>query len=147
MSIRFIDEFNFDIYIKRELINNIDFKDKVSLENYLKKMFKTLKDKYYIAIEGFYDITIYIDKYYGVVLHLEKDEMDYYEYFKNQVDMKLSIIDTEFIYKIDDIPFNILNKIKIFSKNNNIYIKLKEQLTNLEMMNLLEYSEVTYKKD
>ena len=146
MSIKFIDSLTLDIYVKKQLIDNIDFKNKNHLEEYLKKLFKTLKDKYNITIEGFYDIYVYIDKYYGTIFHLEKEDIDYYDYFKNQVDMKLIIIDTEFMYKVDDIPKFLLNKVKVCIKDNNIYLKIEKELTNLEMMELLENSELIYKK-
>ena len=145
MSIKYIDELTFDIYIKKEFINNIDFNNKEELEKYLKKLFKLLNNKYNIIIEGFYDITIYIDKYYGIILHLEKELLDYYEYYKNQVDMRLITVDTEFMYLVNDIPLNIIDKIKIENKDNNIYIKLKEELTHIEMMKLMEFSEIVYK--
>ena len=51
MNIKFIDELILDIYIKRELIDNIDFNNKIDLEKYLKKLFKILKNKYDIVIE------------------------------------------------------------------------------------------------
>lgn len=146
VNIKFIDNLSLDVYIKKELIDDIDFNNKESLENYLKKLFKTLKNKYEIVIEGFYDITVYIDKYYGIIFHLEKEELDYYDYFKNQVDMRLITIDTNFLYLIEDIPLNILNKVNIFSKDNNLYLEIKKDLTNLEMMELLENSKVIYEQ-
>ena len=145
MSIKFIDDLTFDIYIKKELINNIDFNNKTELVKYLKKLFKVLKNKYNIKIEGFYNITVYIDKYYGVIFNIEKEELEYYNYIKNQVDMKVITIDTEILYLVDDIPFDIINKVNIHIKDNNIYLKVKEELTNLEMMKLLEFSKVVYK--
>ena len=145
MSIKFIDDLIFDIYVKKELINNINFNNKNELENYLKKLFKILKNKYNIKIEGFYNITVYIDKYYGVIFNIEQEELEYYNYIKNQVDMKVITIDTEFSYLVENIPFEIINKINIHIKNNNIYLKIKEELTNLEMMKLLEFSKVVYK--
>lgn len=145
MSIKFIDDLVFDIYIKKELINNIDFNNKTELEKYLKKLFKILKNKYNIKIEGFYNITVYIDKHYGAVFNVEKEELEYYNYIKNQVDMKVITIDTEILYLVDDIPFEIINKININIKDNNIYLKIKEELSNLEMMKLLEFSKVVYK--
>lgn len=144
MSIKFIDNLILDIYIKRELINNIDFNSKDDLEKYLKKLFKTLKNKYDITIEGFYDITVYIDKFYGVIFHLEKEDIDYYDYFKNQVDMRLITKDTEFMYLVDDIPEYLINKVNVCVKGNNIYLKIKERLTNLEMMKLIENSKLIY---
>ncbi len=147
MSIKFIDDLTMDIYVKKELINELDFNDKDTLEKYLKKLFKTLKNKYSITIEGFYDIDVYIDKYYGVVFHLEKEDIDYYDYFKNQVDMRIITIDTEFMYEVDDIPKSILNKVNILVIDDNIYIKLKEKLNKLEMMELIENSRLVYDKN
>ena len=144
MNIKFIDDLTLDIYIKKELINNIDFNSKEDLEKYLKKLFKTLKNKYQITVEGFYDISVYIDKYYGVVFHLEKEDIEYYDYYKNQVDMRLITINTEFLYKIDDIPLNLLDRISIINKDSDIYLKLKKELPKLEMMILLENSQIVY---
>lgn len=144
MSIKFNSELVFDIYVKKYLIEGIDFSIKSDIEKYLKKLFKTLNNKYNIAVEGFYNITVYIDKYYGIVLHLEKEELDYYEYYKNQVDMRLVTVHTNFMYEVDDIPFDIINKVKISNKNKNIYLTLKEKLTDLEMMKLLENSKIIY---
>lgn len=146
MSIKFIDNLVFDIYIKKELIGDIDFNNKEILEKYLKKLFKTLKNKYNLTIEGFYDITAYIDNFYGVVLHLEKEDIDYYDYFKNQVDMRLITINTEFMYLVDDIPFDTLKKLNVHIEDNNIYLKIKEKLTDKEMMLLTENSKLIYDK-
>ena len=144
MSIKFNSELVFDIYVKKYLIEGIDFSIKSDIEKYLKKLFKILSNKYNISVEGFYNITVYIDKYYGIVLHLEKEELDYYEYSKNQVDMRLVTIHTDFMYEVDDIPFDILNKVNMSNKNKKIYLTLKEKLTDLEMMKLLENSKIIY---
>ena len=77
-------------------------------------------------------------------MHLEKEELDYYEYYKNQVDMRLVTVYTDFMYEVDDIPFDILNKVKISNKDKNIYLTLKEKLTDLEMMKLVENSKIIY---
>ena len=144
MSIKFISDLILDIYIKKELIKDVDFKNKNDLEAYLKKLFRVLKDKYNIIIEGFYEITAYVDKYYGVILHLNKENLEYYDYFKGQVDMKLIILDSEFMYEVDDIPHGILDKVKIYVKDGNIYLKIQRELTKLEMMNLIENSKIIY---
>ena len=144
MSIKYIDELTFDIYIKKEFINNIDFNKQENIENYLKEIFKKLNQKYNLCVDGFYNIYIYKDKYYGIIIHIEKEELDYYEYYKNKIEMRIISIETEFMYLVNDIPLNIINKISIENKDNNIYIKLKEELTNIEMMKLLEFSEIVY---
>ena len=144
MSVKFISDTIFDIYVKKNLIKNIDFSVKEDIEKYLKNLFKILKSKYNVAVEGFYDITVYIDKFYGIILHLEKEKIDYYDYYKNQVDMRLVTKNIEFMYEVDDIPKNILDKVKIYTKDNKIFLIIKNELTNLEMMSLLEFSKVVY---
>lgn len=144
MSVKFIDDKEFDIYLKKSFIKDIDFNKKEELEIYFKRLFKILNNKYNIKVEGFYEITVYVDKFYGVILHLEKEELDYYDYFKNQVDMRIMTTDTEFLYLVDDIPLNIINKIEIINNDDNIYIKIKKKLNDIEMMNLMENSIITY---
>ena len=143
MSIKFISDLVFDVYIKKELLDE-KLESKTDLEKYIKKLFIILNDKYNIHMEGFYDVIIYIDKYYGIVFHLEKESSDYCEYFKNQVDMKISIIKKDFYYKVNDILKELLDKVEIYIKNDNIYLKIKNKLTKKEMMILLENSEVVF---
>jgi len=144
VNIKFIDELILDIYIKKELIDNIDFNNKDDLQKYLKNLFKILKNKYSVVIEGFYDITVYVDKFYGVVIHMEKDDIDYYDYFKNQVDMRIITIDTSFLYLVEDIPNDLINKVDVIIIDKDIYLKIKEELSKVEMMKLLEISKVVF---
>ena len=145
MSIKFIDEFIFDIYIKKHLIKNINFDKKEELQKYLKYLFKLLNNKYNIKIEGFYNIIIYIDNFYGIIVHVEKENITYYDYYKNEVDMRIIVKNINFKYKIDDIPFNLKDKIKIEIDKNNIYLIILEELSKIEMMNLMENSILIYK--
>ena len=85
MKINYIDNDIFDVYIIKDKIKNIDFNS----DKDIKKILKILEEKYSINIEGFYDICIYVDKYYGVVIHLEKDK-DYYSYYK-EIDFRITI--------------------------------------------------------
>ena len=144
LNIKYIDDLTFDIYLKKEIIGEVNFKDKESLEEYLKKLFKVLKSKYKITVEGFYDIIIYIDNYYGVIIHLKKDSVEYYDCFKNQVDMRIVTRDINFLYQVDDIPIDMIDKFNIKVLNNNIFLEINKELTKLEMMNLLENSKLVY---
>lgn len=119
MKIKYIDEDIFDIYIIKDKITNVDFNNDRALEKYLKELFKVLKDDYSVNIEGFYDVVIYIDKYYGIVIHMEKENLDYYNYYK-EVDMRISIKNSTFLYQVDDY---IKNK-KIHIINNNMYLEI-----------------------
>ena len=144
MNIKFLNNFIFDIYVKKELLKDVNFNNKNNLEDYLKNLFKVLKSYYNLEIKGFYEITVYIDKYYGAIFHFEKDDLEYYDCLKNQVDMRIIRIDTDFLYLVEDIPFNLLKKVDVFINDNKIYLKINKDLTNLEMMKLLENSIIIY---
>ena len=130
MKIKYIDENIFDIYIIKDKITNVDFNNDRALEKYLKELFKVLKDDYSVNIEGFYDVVIYIDKYYGIVIHMEKENLDYYNYYK-EVDMRISIKNSTFLYQVDDY---IKNK-KIHIINNNMYLEITD---SDDLINIIE---------
>ena len=139
MKIKYIDENVFDIFIIRDRIKGIDFNSKKDLENYLKKLFKVLKSKYSITIEGFYNVCIYIDKYYGIAIHLEKECFEYYSYYKDEVDMKISVCDSVFLYQID----NYIKNKKIHIIDNNMYLEItdsKDLISIIENCNDILYN-------
>ena len=140
MNIKFIDNLTFNIYIKKEKLKKIDIKNKSELEKYLKEIIEILKNIYNIKVEGFYDVNVYIDKYYGIILNFNKEKLEYYDYF-NGIEMNINIKEVCFLYKVSDIPFNILNKLEIKQLNNNIYIKIIKELNQKEFMNLIEHTE------
>ena len=58
--------------------------------------------------------------------------------------MRIITVESEFLYLVDDIPYNIFDKISILVKDNEIYLKIKKELTKLEMMQLLENSRIVF---
>ncbi len=147
MIIRFIDDVTTNIFIKKELMNQVNFENLDELEKYLKDLFKMLDDKYNITIEGFYDIVIYIDNNYGVALSLKREDFEYYNYLKKQVDMNIITKKTKFVYEIDDINFNFLNKFETIKFNDKLYLIIKKKLTNREMLILSENSKVNLREN
>ena len=147
MIIRFINDVTTNIFIKKELMNQVNFENLDELEKYLKDLFKMLDDKYNITIEGFYDIVIYIDNNYGVALSLKREDFEYYNYLKKQVDMNIITKKTKFVYEIDDINFNFLNKFETIKFNDKLYLIIKNKLTNREMLILSENSKVNLREN
>lgn len=130
------------IYLKNKLVDNIDFTNKEELEKYFKELFIKLKEYYNIKISGYYNINVYIDRYYGVVLELEKEEIDYYSYFNNQVDMHIITEDIDFLYLIDDYFItDYLKNYTLFLYKNKYYI-LPDKNINFDY--LLENSKIIY---
>ena len=144
MNIKILDDLTLDIYIKNNYILNINFNNEEESEQFLKELFIKIKDIYNIRIEGFYEVEVLIDKYYGIIFHMTKEDIEYYNYFKNKADVKLSIINTEFLYQVYDIPIDLLKKVDVVIKNDNIYLKVKKKLSDIEMMTLMENSELVY---
>ena len=145
MNLKFIDDCNFDVYLRKELLNYNFFDKKELLENYLKNIIKKLKKVYDLKIGGFYNITIYVDKYYGAVFHFEKEDLDYYDCFKESLEIQFVLKKVEFLYLVD----NIMDEFKsdtIVDKNGLIYIKLNKKPTNKNFMNLIEHANIIYDK-
>ena len=64
---------------------------------------------------GYYDVTIYINDIYGIIIDIEKDDDEYIKIFGDTVDMKITFkFDSSFYYKLDeslpkDLPFHVAN--------------------------------------
>lgn len=111
--------------------------DLENIEEAFKKIFLRLNKYYDINIEGFYNVIVYKDDNYGIVL--ESKVEDGYSFYK-QIDMHVILENKKFLYKINDT--NI--KGKKYFYNNDIYLEVLS-LNDDEMLNLIENSEVIYK--
>lgn len=118
----------------------IDFDSMDKVEQDLKNILLRLKYYYFIDIQGFYQVKIYKDIYYGLILELTKDTLDYFDYYDGEIDMRIELIESDFLYEVRDIlelPKNILKKSEIYIDNNTHYIKIKEKI---DMSQVLEYA-------
>ncbi|MFV0249648.1 MAG: hypothetical protein ACK5HP_01220 [Bacilli bacterium] len=132
------------LYINNLNLNQLDFLDKENLEEYFQKLFLKLKNKYNILLNGYYVIDVYKDKYYGIVIEINKDDLEYFDY-TDQVDMEISIHDSQFVFKIFDIIKN--DKLKYYAYNNDIYAILTESIDSIKYGEILEFSELIYKNE
>lgn len=144
------DDNKFDFYLPREIMKKIDFDNKNTLENYFQDFFLRLKDVYKFDVYGFYEINIYIDNLYGSVISIKKEEIDYYDYFNSNIDMRISKPQkTSFLYKVNDlcfIPKKILKKMRVYYYANNYYLNLNN-VSNREVIKILEFSEIIYDEE
>ena len=131
------------IYLKKDLINNINFNVKDELEKYFKYLFNRLNEYYYLEIKGFYNIKVYIDNSYGVVLELKKEDIDYYDYLDNSVDMRITIINEDFLYRLNDIDivYKLCSKGKVY-KYKNIFII--DKIPSSDYIKYSEFIDVIY---
>lgn len=137
------------IYLNQFNLIDIDFKNMDILEDSFKKLLKKLNNYYHIDINGYYNINVYIDSYYGAILQIEKESLDYYDYFESDtIAMRIKKIDADFLYEVEDFLFakDFLNKFKLITKNNHIYLKIIDDLSYKEYLLLTEMSKIVYDK-
>ena len=134
------------VYLNKYSIIDIDFSNTKALERDLKSLLRRLKKHYKIDIKGYYNITVYIDEYYGAVLKIEEDN-EYYDYFDDTI-IRMKKVKSNFLYEVDDISYidNYINKFKISINDNKIYLAINNELNENEYLNLLEISNIVYKK-
>ena len=101
MKIDFMDN-TCIVYLNKYNIIDMDFSNTKVLERDLKSLLLRLKKYYKIDIKGYYNITVYIDEYYGAVLKIEEDN-DYYDYFDDTIAIRMKKVKSNFLYEVDDI--------------------------------------------
>lgn len=147
LKLELLGEDEFVIYLKKNTIFDINYANENELKKMLKKLFIKLNDVYNIKVNGYYIIHVYIDRNYGTVLQIKREEIEYYDFFDNQVDMKIVLKRNPFLYKVEDF-FNInLRKYKVYRYLNDLYLLPKKQLVYSELINLLEKSIIIYDSD
>jgi len=148
MKVNIIDDDNIIVFLNKFNIKNIDFKNRDNIEQNFRNIFLKLKHVYGLDIKGYYNINIYMDEYYGATLEIEHEDIEYFDYFDNKVDMRVNVIsDCNFLYKTKDIFMiskEILKKIDLHSFKDEYYIRLKKELTDYEMGIILENGELVY---
>ena len=146
MKIEFIDN-TYIVYLNKYNIIDMDFSNTKALERDLKSLLLRLKKYYKIDIKGYYNITVYLDEYYGAVLKIEEDN-DYYDYFDDTIAIRMKKFKSSFLYEIDDISYvdKYIDKFKISINDNIIYLTINNELNEYEYLNLLEISNIIYDK-
>ena len=114
---------NTSIFLNKYYTKDLNIDNRELLENYFRRLFKSLNKNFDFNISGYYNIKIHIDNFYGAIIELVKDDVDYFDYFINQVDMRILIEKNScFLYNIKDYFFideNLKKKVKIYLFNLN----------------------------
>ena len=61
MKINIIDENNFVIFLNKSLYKELNIENQENLEANFKNIFRKLKERYQIDVNGYYNITVYKD--------------------------------------------------------------------------------------
>ena len=129
------------LYLKKDITQNINFKDLDAIEKHFKELVIKLNDIYSIKIEGFYNIKVYLDDIYGAVLEIEQENIDYYT--TDEVEMRISLLYETFLYEVDNIiKFDNINVIK---KGSKYYLNVHNNIRLKDYLFILENSKLIYK--
>ena len=121
------------LFLNKDYISTLDLTDKETIHNYLKQLLLKLQNNYDLDFNGFYNMNLYIDKYYGVIIEVKKEELEYLDYFTS-TEINTKIIEDSFLY--------------IYTYKNHIYIKINNQLKSHEIGFLLEHTlKIIYGKE
>jgi len=129
------------IYLRKDKIINLDFNNLDILEKYLKELVIKLNDIYNIKIEGFYNIKVYIDELFGIVLEIEAEDIDYC--LSNEIEMRISLFYEKFLYEIND--FMNISNTNIIKKGFKYYLECHNNIAYKDYLNILENSQIIYK--
>ena len=133
------------IFLNKLYIKKFDFEDKKETEKFLRDLINRVKNKYNLDFSGYYNINIYIDKIYGFIISIEKEDLEYFDYFNGQIEFSVKVIKSEFLYKMEELlTEDILSNFIIYKNKDKFYLKPKEVLTNREMGLLLENAEIIF---
>ena len=126
------------LYLNKYYIKNIDFSNKEILQKYIKNLFIKLQKKYDLVFNGYYNLNLYVDKNYGVIIEIKQEELEYLDYFGPSLEVNTNVFEDSFLYEINDIDDFDKNFFMTYILKDHIYIKIKEEMPNIKMGMLLE---------
>ena len=129
------------IFINKKLINESLEKEE-EIYGFIKDIVLKLKKKRIQDISGLYNVYVYQNSKYGLILELTKE--DEIEFFQDIIDLKVNIIKNSPIYlELEDIfLIKNINK-KIINKK--YYVNIND-LDEKQFLKLIEFSKIIFGK-
>lgn len=145
MNLNYVDDVGI-LFINNKLINDIDFNDIDEIKEYFKKLFLKLKHEFNLEPNGFYIVKVYKD-INGIVLEIKEEDLDYYDLYNDEIEMKIILEEVTFLYQIEDIFIDnyLLNNSDIIQYDNKLYLKLNNKIDDIQIGYLYEMSKLVYK--
>ena len=145
MKLEYYNINDFIIYLNNDYIKKYNLKLEENLQENFKKLLKKLKYLYNLELYGYYKINVYINKYYGIIIELFKEDDEYIKIFGDSLDLKILFKnDAKVYYEIEEYNKYNLDKYNIYYYNNKFYIEIIYNNNIKEYLNLLESSKIIY---
>lgn len=136
---------NLIVFLNKKIISKINMNNKIELEKSFQKIFDKLNTIYDMDINGSYEINMYNNEQYGIILEIKQKENEYFEYY-NTIDMNITMSKyKDILYKINNYNKKIIENSTIYIYNGEIYIEPKD--IDFETLGIIiENSEIIYGK-
>ena len=123
------------------LLDNKKYNEDSDIKKILINVFDNLEKYYNITFTSDYNLELYINRYYGMILEIKENEDFIYD---DIVNLKLNVLrDTLFLYEVDD-PLEYINY-EIYYYNDKFYVNAKRKDINLIENSNLVYGDIVYK--
>lgn len=123
------------------LLDNKKYNEDSDIKKILINVFDNLEKYYNITFTSDYNLELYINRYYGMILEIKENE-DFI--CDDIVNLKLNVLrDTLFLYEVDD-PLEYINY-EIYYYNDKFYVNAKREDINLIEDSNLVYGDIVYK--
>ena len=123
------------------LLDNKKYNEDSDIKKILINVFDNLEKYYNITFTSDYNLDLYINRYYGMILEIKENEDFIYD---DIVNLKLNVLrDTLFLYEVDD-PLEYINY-EIYYYNDKFYVNAKKEDINLIENSNLVYGDIVYK--
>ena len=123
------------------LLDNNKYNEDSDIKKILINVFDNLEKYYNITFTTDYNLELYINRYYGMILEITENEDFIYD---DIVNLKLNVLrDTLFLYEVDD-PLEYINY-EIYYYNDKFYVNAKREDINLIEDSNLVYGDIVYK--
>ncbi len=138
---------NLTVYLNNKYLDKINFDLKNNVEQQFKRLFIKIKNIYDIEMSGYYEVTVYLNDIYGMIIEIEKDDDEYVKLFGDTVDMKITFkFDSSIFYKLEEYKTFDIDNYDLYYYNDVFYIELvnNDNLEYTEYLRLLENSSIIY---
>ena len=123
------------------LLDNKKYNKDSDIKKILINVFDNLEKYYNITFTTDYNLELYINRYYGMILEITENEDFIYD---GIVNLKLNVLrDTLFLYEVDD-PLEYINY-EIYYYNDKFYVNAKKEDIDLIENSNLVYGDIVYK--
>lgn len=123
------------------LLDNKKYNEDSDIKKILINVFDNLEKYYNITFTSDYNLELYINRYYGMILEIKENEDFIYD---DIVNLKLNVLrDTLFLYEVDD-PLEYINY-EIYYYNDKFYVNAKKEDIDLIENSNLVYGDIVYK--